>query len=226
MVVIALAALLFATVATSEPVPLAERAPSMPFTLPEIDLADEATTTTLADDDADDVDPDQRFDWSFATTGLEYLVLASLVVAVALALAHGWRNRPHLVWHRRKPDTAYVVLEEVADRVVDDAEEQRRALRRGTARNAIVECWLRLEAMVEASGVAHDPALTPTEFTTAALGRFDVDAAAADRLAALYREARFSSHDLGEGHRDAALAALDVLHEGLRRARPTTVADR
>lgn len=214
----AFAVLLFAIVATSDPVPVAERAPSLPFSLPEIDLDDEAPTTTLpagASSDEATTPPG----WKLITWGFEHLVLAGLAVAIVALLVQGWRKRPRLVWHRREPPPVHVVLEEVADQLVEDAEEQRAALRRGSARNAIVECWLRLEAAIAAAGVELDPALTPTELTTNVLDRFEIDAGAADRLASLYREARFSTHELGERHRTAALDALDHIHDGLRRSR-------
>ena len=43
----------------------------------------------------------------------------------------------------------------------------------------------------------------------------DLDPAATDRLASLYREARFSTHPLGEEARAAARDALAVLHADL-----------
>ena len=40
----------------------------------------------------------------------------------------------------------------------------------------------------------------------------DADPAAVSRLAGLYREARFSEHELTEADRPAALEALDAIH--------------
>ena len=57
------------------------------------------------------------------------------------------------------------MLDEVAAAITADAEAQQSALRRGTPRNAIVECWLRLEAAVVAAGVPRNPADTSTELT-------------------------------------------------------------
>ena len=48
------------------------------------------------------------------------------------------------------------------------------------------------------------------------LASYSLDAQAVDRLAALYREARFSDHAMGETDREAAVAALDAIHESLR----------
>ena len=48
----------------------------------------------------------------------------------------------------------------------------------------------------------------------------DADSSAVSRLAALYREARFSDHELTEEHRAAAVAALEAIHAGLTATRP------
>ena len=44
-----------------------------------------------------------------------------------------------------------------------------------------------------------------------------VDPVAIERLATLYREARFSEHPIGEGHRQAARDALRTVREDLLR---------
>ena len=89
------------------------------------------------------------------------------------------------------------------------------ALLDGAPRNAIVQCWLQLERDVAAAGLRRDPADTSLEFTERVLARYAVDSEAIDDLAARYREARFSDHQLDESARDAALAALDRLHQTL-----------
>ena len=61
-----------------------------------------------------------------------------------------------------------------------------------------------------------DPADTSTELTERVLASRHVDPAAIARLAALYREARFSDHAMGEDARRAAIEALDAVHDGLR----------
>lgn len=55
------------------------------------------------------------------------------------------------------------------------------------------------------------------------LSHHPVDPNAIDELSALYREARFSTHTMGEPERAAALAALDDIHAGLRHAPDATV---
>lgn len=213
-------ALLFVTVATSEPARIAERQPSLPWELPQLELQVPVPTTTPAEGtqpEQPDIEPSRT--WDVFTTMLQIAMVALLIVAVVHLLRRAWQNRPRLHWRRHDPTADFTVLDDVADAVVADAEAQQAALRTGAARNAIVECWLRLEAVVEDAGVAHDPALTSAEFTASVLSRFDVDPNAASRLAALYREARFSTHPMDEGHRHAAIASLDAIHDGLRSAR-------
>ena len=88
-----------------------------------------------------------------------------------------------------------------------DAADQRAALLRGSPRNAIVECWLRLEGVVAEAGLPRDPADTSTEFTARVLASYAVDQRVILQLSALYREARFSTHPMDEGHRTVAVPA-------------------
>jgi hypothetical protein len=75
---------------------------------------------------------------------------------------------------------------------------------------------MRLERAVDDAGFRRRPADTSTELVERVLAESLVDDRALTELAALYREARFSDHQLGEQRRDAAIAALDAVHDGLR----------
>jgi Domain of unknown function (DUF4129) len=87
----------------------------------------------------------------------------------------------------------------------------------GTPSNAIVACWLALERAAASAGVPHRESETPTEFTVRVLAAEDVSQPLLERLAELYREARFSQHDLPESARDEAREALTVLRGQLVR---------
>jgi hypothetical protein len=89
------------------------------------------------------------------------------------------------------------------------------ALHEGEPRDAIVRCWTELEDAVEQTGLARDPALTSEEFTAAVLHEYAVKRADIETLGALYREARFSEHPMGEDHRARAIAALRLLRDEL-----------
>jgi len=100
------------------------------------------------------------------------------------------------------------------------------AMAAGSPRNAIVRCWVELEEAVVEAGLDRNPALTAAEFTREVLGRLAVDQGTITVLSDLYREARFSEHDLTEQHRARATAALHALQDQLpsrpvARAEPT-----
>lgn len=83
-----------------------------------------------------------------------------------------------------------------------------RTIGEGSPRNAIVATWVRLEQAVEGERFPHKPEETPSELVERALAAYQLDGQAIRRLAALYREARFSTHPVTEEHR---LEAADCL---------------
>jgi hypothetical protein len=222
LVVGALAVLLFVTVATAPPARIAERQPSLPWELPTLDLSAAVPTTTLAEglQPQDDELATSRT-WGVFADVLRYALIVVLAIMVTRLLRRAWASRPRLRWDRRPGDVEFALLDELADALVADADAQYAALRSGEARNAIVACWLRLETAVESAGVEPDPAFTSAELTAAVLGRFALDPEPAARLAALYREARFSTHEMGDDQRAAAIAALDAFHAELRASTAT-----
>jgi hypothetical protein len=139
-------------------------------------------------------------------------VIVGAIVLGLLALRH---QRPRIAWRRRDRIPPASILPDVETSVTDDAAAQRDLLRHGEVRNAIVACWLRLEAAVEAAGVVRRASDTSTDLVMRVLGERAVDATALETLAALFREARFSSHAMDEGQREAALAALARIHASL-----------
>lgn len=197
------------------------------WTEPSIDLTPPEPAETEVSTAADPFEP-LEFDPSEQTTielpaFVEWVLLAIgatlLVWTVGALLVYSWRNRPRLRWGRpERADDPFDALPDVADAVIDDAAAQRAELLRGSPRNAIVQCWLRLERAVEGAGLERDEADTPAEFTSRVLRRYEIDATAIDTLATLYREARFSEHVLGEAERDAAVRSLEALHRSLRDA--------
>jgi hypothetical protein len=113
-------------------------------------------------------------------------------------------------------EAAFAVVqpaEAVQTAMLGDAEAQRRAVvEAGTARNAIIACWHRFETQAAAAGVARRPWETSSEYTMRVLDLVDAHQPAVSRLGSLYREARFSQHQLTEVHRQEALEALDAIH--------------
>jgi hypothetical protein len=120
---------------------------------------------------------------------------------------------------------------EVTDDAVEGSpEEVRQALRRdapgllavldvGAPADGIVACWLRLERSVAEAGVRRAPWETSSEYAVRALRALDLDPRAVAGLAALYREARFSDHRLGEDARAAARSHLQRVAADLQELR-------
>jgi hypothetical protein len=113
---------------------------------------------------------------------------------------------------------------ELPPALVETASRLDEVLATGTPRNAIVNCWVALEHGSASVGLPRHPAETSVEFTARVLGTFAMSDSAIDALAALYREARFSSHDMTEQHRAAAVEALHEVQSQLRAARSTGAA--
>jgi hypothetical protein len=96
-----------------------------------------------------------------------------------------------------------------------DLASARAALVAGSPRNAIVACWMQLEREASDAGLARLAPETPTEYVERVIASTSVDPAPIGELAALYREARFSDHDLPDDHRARALVALDRVEAAL-----------
>jgi hypothetical protein len=106
--------------------------------------------------------------------------------------------------------------EELA-RAADHAQEH---LGEGSPRNAIVACWTRFEQDAARAGLRRQEWETPAELVLRFFDAVDADAAAVQRLAVLYREARFSDHEVGEPERRAAAEALEAITTSLRQVTP------
>lgn len=163
---------------------------------------------------------------SGSTHGLDWLptgsrlvlimVFAMIVLALFAILRFTFVRRPRLSPGRTRSAQAAIEdppLEE-QESLQDVLESEVAGLEEGAPRNAIVAAWIRLEDFGERHGVPRDPADTPAEFVERALATYDLDGAALRRLADLYREARFSTHPLGEHQRAEARACLEHLVAG------------
>jgi hypothetical protein len=141
------------------------------------------------------------------------LLVVLLAVFLSWVLFQRWRPPPG------RSDDDFEVLPEVSDvseALARDAERQLAAVSEGSPRNGIVRCWLRLEESVAEAGLPREPWETSAELTLRVLRTLDVDPRALGTLAALYREARFSDHELDEDARATAYAALRAMHDDLK----------
>jgi hypothetical protein len=85
----------------------------------------------------------------------------------------------------------------------------------GSPRNAIVACWHQFEQHAAGAGIDRAPWETSSEFTLRVLDELSADPAAVTRLADLYRDARYSEHEITEESRDRASSALDDILDSL-----------
>jgi hypothetical protein len=90
-----------------------------------------------------------------------------------------------------------------------------RHLQDGSPGEGIVACWVQLERAAADAGTHRTAPDTPSELAGRLIDRHDVTPGPLLRLADLYREARFSQHELPESARDAARAALEAVRAEL-----------
>jgi Domain of unknown function (DUF4129) len=141
---------------------------------------------------------------------LDTLLVALLIAAVLVSIWWARRLRPS-------------VAPRAGDFIAEDPESLREAVESGRsalrtlddARAAIIACYVAMEASLAERGAARTVADTPDELLARATEKGVVRGTAAARLTALFYEARFSSHPLAPGQRDAAERALDELAAAL-----------
>ena len=136
------------------------------------------------------------------------LLIIAIVAAVVVSI--WWSTRLRL-------PAAPLVIEDVSTEELRAAVAEGRAALAGIddARAAIIACYVAMERRLADRGTARGAADTPDELLARAVASGAVRGGAAGRLTALFYEARFSTHPLGAGQRDAASAALDELADEL-----------
>jgi len=148
------------------------------------------------------------------TVVLYTLLVLVLLAAIAASIWWARRQRPTL-----GPREDALIVEDSED-LLEAVESGRSALRTvDDAQAAIIACYLAMEQSLAERGTARGLADTPDELLSRARSRGVVRGTAAARLTALFYEARFSSHPLGPGQRDAAEQALDELAAALAQAK-------
>ena len=148
--------------------------------------------------------------------GIALALLLAVVVVLAIRVIRRRRRAAPPESARTAPGRALLTDRRAA--------HQARMLREGSPREAIIAAWLDLERLVAAAGVPRRPSETSSELVVRVLDDREVPAAALTDLAALFREARFSTHEPTEALRERAAGDLDAVHAALgargRRAEP------
>jgi hypothetical protein len=145
-----------------------------------------------------------------------------LVVAVAggglLAAYLAHRGRRQRLGDGDEP--LALVLADVLDETVDDLRRER------DPRRAVVAAYARLERVLGAYGLPRRPAEAPEEYLGRILADLDVGRLAVTRLTSLFEWAKFSQHEVDEGMKEQAIAALEAVREELRAAELRAAAER
>jgi Domain of unknown function (DUF4129) len=147
--------------------------------------------------------------------GVLLLVVAGVVV-LATGLLHrpGWRRGLPLegapVEAREQPGTA---LPGAVERALDAVEDP-------DAREAVVQAWLLLGRAAAETGTAPRAAETAAEYARRLAAERGLPAGAVAALAELYREARFSTHEVRPEQRDRAREHLLALRAALGSGAP------
>jgi Domain of unknown function (DUF4129) len=144
-------------------------------------------------------------------TALLYALLIVVLLA-GVVLSVWWARRLRPPVGAREEDFIAEDPEELRE-VVESGRSALRAL--DDARAAIIACYAAMENSLAERGTARAAADTPDELLARATDSGLVRGTAASRLTALFYEARFSSHPLDRGQRDAAEQALDELAAAL-----------
>jgi hypothetical protein len=134
------------------------------------------------------------------------LLVIAIVAAVVVSI--WWSTR------LRRPAAPLSIAGGSTEEELREAVAEGRAALAGTpddARAAIIACYVAMERTLAERGTARASADTPDELLARALAAGAVRGGGARRLTALFYEARFSTHPLAAGQRDAAAAALDEI---------------
>ena len=182
-----------------------------------------ATTGSIAPEDTAPVGEPVNRPWGGNVVA--YLAaLAMLLVMVLVVRTRGVTvGRPR--WRGRLRNTNFgdhLPEIEQPDLMVDVAAADV-ALGVGSPKNAIVACWMQLERGVAASGLERLSAETSLEYVARVVAASSVRPEPIRELADLYREARFSRHDMSDADRERARALLSDVVAAVRHGTVGTV---
>jgi hypothetical protein len=152
----------------------------------------------------------QVIDW--VLKALVVVVVLAVLVAVARVIVARWQSREV---PGEGEDAAVDTLPAALLRQARASEE---LLAEGPPGNGVIAAWVGLEEAVRSAGVRDDRSRTSEELVTVVLRSYAVDRGSLQVLAELYREARFSRHEVTEPMRERAREALQQVQADLGRA--------
>jgi hypothetical protein len=144
------------------------------------------------------------FEWSVL-----WIALVLLAAAAAFAF-YRWRTRKPLFVPR---DSELTVTEDFVasiDDAIDDLESE------PDARRAVIAAYARMEAALGRNGLRRSPSETALEYLRRVLLELAARAEPVQRLTALFEQAKFSDHVIGDGMKHDAIAALRAIRDDLQ----------
>jgi Domain of unknown function (DUF4129) len=144
---------------------------------------------------------------------LGYLALALLAAAALGAAVVLWRRFGHLLRRGTPPPPVTLTLDEddPGQALAEAVGSGRRALHGTDVRAAVIACYAAMETSLARSGVPGRASDSPSDLLARAAADGLLTGEPPQTLAALFREARYSSHPMDAGHLDRARAALDAI---------------
>lgn len=150
---------------------------------------------------------------------LALIVVEVLALLALIVLLVGWllrlriRRRSRAATRSRTADPQVLVrnLVEAADQSLDELTDELD----GPTHEVIIACWLRLRDAAVSAGVELRAADSPAEFIARIRGATPVPSEPLERLARLFREARFSKHEMTSADRTSAVQALLAIRAAL-----------
>jgi hypothetical protein len=137
----------------------------------------------------------------------QWWVALGVALAIGAVVVNEWRRRPE----PREPgaaDALEAVLTETLGELELDPDPRR----------AVIQAYVRMEAVLGAHGHARLPHEAPLEYLARVLRELDVRAEAAHALTELFERARFSHHEIDAAMRAEAVASLEAVRDDLRAA--------
>jgi hypothetical protein len=148
------------------------------------------------------------------------LSAACLVLVVVLAGLLLWYVLRDTIQARGRPITVEPDAPPPLTRVAEvaaalDAGLDQLARDGSDPRSVVIACWVRLEDAAASAGTPRHPSDAPADYVLRLLAGHQISRTVLDRLAAVYRQARYSSGPVDESMRGEAVAALQHLRAEL-----------
>jgi hypothetical protein len=142
-----------------------------------------------------------------------------VLVLIAIVLFLGWYVLRDTIQARGRPLTAERAPPSPASQVAEVAAALSAGLdelaRGSDPRSVVIACWVRLEQAAGEAGTPRRASDAPADYVLRLLAVHQVSRSVLDRLAAVYRQARYSSGPVDESMRREAVAALEHLRAEL-----------